>query len=396
MTASAIRRHVKVPVFHAGRVTDLSTAEFAIAEGHVDMIGMTRAHIADPHLIAKAQAGQEERIRPCVGARYCLDRIYVGKDALCIHNAATGRESSMPHVIPPAPIDARRRVTIVGAGPAGLEAARVCAERGHNVILFEAANEPGGQIRLAAKVSWRRDQIAIVDWLSSEVRRLGVVEHYNVYATADDVRATSPEIVIVATGGVPNTDIVAGSDHVVSVWDILSGQIRPAQRVLLFDDNGQHQGPSTAEFMSDAGSNVEIVTPDRMIGHDVGATNFAVYYEHLYQKGVKMTPDRRLRSVMRVGNQLHCTLVNEYTDAEEARLVDQVVVEHGTLPANEVFLSLKDGSVNGGELDHAALIEGRRQPTVGHGYSLFRVGDAVSSRNIHAAIYDSLRLCKDL
>ncbi len=115
---------------------------------------MTRAHIADPHIVRKVAAGREHEIRPCVGATYCLDRIYEGGEALCIHNPATGREATMPHEIARSERPGRK-VVVVGAGPAGLEAARVAAERGHEVVLFEAADQPGGQIRLAARTRRR-------------------------------------------------------------------------------------------------------------------------------------------------------------------------------------------------------------------------------------------------
>src|SRR5690606_31385077 len=118
------------------------------ASGKLDMVGMTRAHMADPHLVRKVIEGREDDIRPCVGANYCLDRIYQGGMAFCLHNAATGREQTMPQSIPAA--EAKKRITIVGAGPAGMEAARVAAERGHAVTVFEAADRPGGQIRLTA------------------------------------------------------------------------------------------------------------------------------------------------------------------------------------------------------------------------------------------------------
>ena len=395
--AAAMKRETGLAVFHATRITDLATAEHCVREGLVDMVAMTRAHMADPHIAAKMMRGEEERIRPCVGAGYCLDRIYVGGDALCLHNPATGRERTMPHVVEPGP-GPRRKVVVVGAGPAGLEAARVSALRGHEVVLFEAASEPGGQIVLAAKATWRGDLLGIAQWLASEVEHLGVTMHLNRYAEAEDVLAERPDVVVVATGGVPNVEWVEGAEHVVSVWDVLGGQVEPGAEVLVFDDHGDHQGPSVVDFLASRGSAVELATPDRMSAHEVGATNFPAYLRSFYSMGVKLTPDRRLRSVEREGNRLRAVLRNEYSDAEEARVVDQVVVEHGTLPAAEVFHALAPLARNGGTLDLEALIAGRAQEidTNPEGeFMLFRVGDAVASRNIHAAIYDSLRLCKE-
>ena len=395
--AAAMKRETGLAVFHATRITDLATAEHCVREGLVDMVAMTRAHMADPHIAAKMMRGEEERIRPCVGAGYCLDRIYVGGDALCLHNPATGRERTMPHVVEPGP-GPRRKVVVVGAGPAGLEAARVSALRGHEVVLFEAASEPGGQIVLAAKATWRKDLLGIAQWLASEVEHLGVTMHLNRYAEAEDVLAERPDVVVVATGGVPNVEWVDDAEHVVSVWDVLGGQVEPGAEVLVFDDHGDHQGPSVVDFLASRGSKVELATPDRMSAHEVGATNFPAYLRSFYSMGVKLTPDRRLRSVEREGNRLRAVLRNEYSDAEEARVVDQVVVEHGTLPAAEVFHALAPLARNGGTLDLEALIAGRAQEIDTNpegGFILFRVGDAVASRNIHAAIYDSLRLCKE-
>src|SRR5215203_567901 len=146
----------------------------AIAEGLVDMVGMTRAHMADPHIVQKLEAGEADRIRPCVGASYCINRLYLGLEALCIHNPAMGREETIAHVSTRSR-GPRRRVVVVGAGPGGLEAARVAAERGHEVTLLEAAPELGGQVRLAARATPRRgDLVGIVDWLAAECRLLGV------------------------------------------------------------------------------------------------------------------------------------------------------------------------------------------------------------------------------
>jgi len=140
--AGEVRKATGMPVFHAARIPDVATARHVVREGLLDMVGMTRAHIADPHIVIKVIEEREDDIRPCVGATYCLDRIYQAGEALCIHNAATGRELMMPHVIPKASV--KRRVVVAGAGPAGLEAARVAAERGHEIVVLEAAPDAGG------------------------------------------------------------------------------------------------------------------------------------------------------------------------------------------------------------------------------------------------------------
>ena len=395
--AARMKEETGIAVFHATRIADLATAEHCVREGFVDMVAMTRAHMADPHIVAKMMRGEEERIRPCVGAGYCIDRIYIGGDALCLHNPATGREKTMPHVVERGP-GPRRKVVVVGAGPAGLEAARVSALRGHEVVVFEAAAQPGGQVVLAAKATWRKDLLDIVGWLAAEIEHLGVTVHLNRYAEAEDVLAERPDIVVVATGGVPNVEWVEGAEHVVSVWDVLGGQVEPGAEVLVFDDHGDHQAPSAAEFLAARGSAVELVTPDRMSAHEIGATNFPAYLESFYSKGVRLTPDHRLRRVEREGNRLRAVIRNEYSDADVERHVDQVVVEHGTLPAAELFHALAPKARNEGELDIESLIAGRPQELATNEdgeFMLFRVGDAVASRNIHAAIYDSLRLCKE-
>ena len=397
--AGRIRKATGLPVFQASRIPDLSTARWAVEQGYVDMVGMTRAHIADPHIVAKLKRGEEHRIRPCVGMGYCIDRIYQGKDALCIHNPATGREATMPHVVRPGD-GPRRKVVVIGGGVGGMEAARVAALRGHEVVLLEATDRLGGQINLAAKAPGRQEIAGIAGWLAAEVELAGVEVRLNSYAEAEEVMALAPDVVIVATGGVPDTGFLeAGEDLVTSVWDVLGGYVEPAGSVLLYDDHGWHQGPSTAVALAKKGVALEVVTPDRMLGFEVGATNYPNYLRELYRAGVKLTPDLELRSVRREGNRLVASFWNEYAEEGVERVVDQVVVEHGTQPADELYHALKDGSRNGGAVDVDGLVTGSPREIVNNpdgSYLLYRVGDAVSSRNVHAAIYDALRLCKGL
>jgi NADPH-dependent 2,4-dienoyl-CoA reductase/sulfur reductase-like enzyme len=397
--AGEVRAETKFPVFHAARINDVATARHAIAEGKLDMVGMTRAHIAEPHIAKLVAEGRENEIRPCVGATYCLDRIYEGHEALCIHNPATGREATMPHIVSRAagPV---RKVVVVGAGPAGLEAARVSAERGHEVVLFEAANEPGGQVRLAARMARRKELIGIAEWRAERCQALGVTLLFNTYAEADDVLALEPEVVILATGGLPNTSFLeTGEELVTTTWDILAGDVKPGEDVLLFDDNGAHPGLQAAEFIAEAGAKLEIVTPERYFAPEIGGLNHVAYARAFQDHDVRITINTRLLSVGRQGNKLAVRLGSDYSRRSQERLVDQVVVEHATLPLDELYFALKEASANRGEVDYQALLAGRPQALRSNpqgGYQLFRIGDAVASRNIHAAIYDALRLCKDL
>ena len=396
--AGEIRAATGFPTFHAAKIPDVATARHAIAAGKLDMVGMTRAHMADPHLVRKIMEGREDDIRPCVGANYCLDRIYQGGLAFCLHNPATGREETMPHVI--ARAAKKRRVTIVGAGPAGVEAARVAAERGHEVTVFEAAGQPGGQIRLTAEDERRREMISIIAWRMAQCEKHGVTFRFNTLAEAADVLATEPDEVIIATGGLPHTAVLEnGNDLVVSAWDILSGDVKPGTNVLVYDDAGDHAALQAADRISATGAAVEIVTPDRSFAPEVMAMNLVPYMRNLQKRDTTFTVTWRLTSVSREGNRLRATLGSDYGDFTRERLVDQVVVNHGTRPLDELYFELKPLSSNLGEVDYKALTAGQTQDVVANPdglFRLFRIGDAVAARNTHAAIYDALRLVKDL
>lgn len=396
--AGEIRAATQMPVLHAAKIPDLATARYAIAEGKLDLVGMTRAHMADPHLIRKLIAGEEARIRPCVGANYCLDRIYQGGAAYCIHNPSTGREEELPHLITPA--KEQKRIVVIGAGPGGLEAARVAAERGHKVDVYEAANSAGGQVALSAQSERRREMQSIIDWRVSECERLGVQFHCNTWAEADDILATNAQVVIVATGGYPQTKILEqGNQHLTSCWDVIAGDIKPAKRVLIFDDAGDHVGLQAAEILAARGAHVEIMTPDRSFAPEVMGMNLVPYMRSLQKLDTQFTLTYRLLSVEKQADGLHARIGSDYCSDERVKVYDQILVNHGTLPMDELYFELKPHSTNLGEVNYDELINTKPQ-TVNNNpagrFQLYRIGDAISSRNTHAAIYDANRLMREL
>ena len=394
--ARAVRQASGLPTLQSSRIDNLATADFAIEQGYLDMAGMTRPHIADPHILAKLNRGEEHRIRPCVGAGYCLDRPYRGLDALCVHNPSTSRELTVPQETQKA--TESKRAVVVGGGPAGLEAARVLAERGHTVTLLEAASKLGGQVNLAAMTGWRQGLQGITDWLVAELEILGVTVFTNRYTEACDVLDLNPDIVILATGGVPIQDLPDGSGNLAgTAWEFLGQPARPQGRVLYYDQTGAEGAMSCAQYLAEGGAEVIFVTPDRLAGYDVGAQNLPVFMAALLRKGTEFRTDCFLLGVEQQDSGYTATLRQRYLDEEQTIDVDHVFVDQGVAGDKTLLTELADRSRNAGRLELNALADNVEQSVCQEGdYLLFEIGDAYQSRNIHAAIYDARRLCQIL
>ena len=399
--AGEIKKEVNLPIFHASKISDVATARYAISNGLVDMIGMTRGHLADPHIVKKIKEKREDDIRPCVGATYCLDRIYQGEEALCIHNAATGRELKFPNIISKSKI--KKTIVVVGAGPGGLEAARIAAERGHEVIVFEAAPDPGGQIRLCAKSTRRKDMMGIIDWRMQQCIKKNVKFNFNIIAEAQDVINENPDTIIIATGGLPNLELFETKkdlENVFTSWDIISGDVKLAENILIYDEAGDHTAMQSAEIAIEKGSTVEFMTPDRLISSEIMGMHLTPYLKNLQNKKITYSIAKRLIDVSIKGNKLNATIGSDYDENfKHNSIYDQIFLNYGVKPLDELYFNLVSFSKNEGEVNYTKFIKGEIQNIIknkNNKFNLYRIGDAVSSRNIHAAIYDALRLVINL
>jgi NADPH-dependent 2,4-dienoyl-CoA reductase/sulfur reductase-like enzyme len=267
------------------------------------------------------------------------------------------------------------------------------------VTLFEAAERAGGQVLLAARASWRQDLAAIIDWRLHEISRLGVSLRLGCLAEAADVLEQQPEVVIIATGGLPDLSWLDGAEHATSVWDALSGNVPFGTEIIVYDGTGRHPGPQAAELAARGGRQVSLVSIDPELAKELTYVERLAWKKRLYQHAIPMSFDFELERLESSGNRITATFRSLVTEALLVRTADQVIVEHGTLPADELFRDLQPMSYNEGVTDITALLAGQAQPSESRRdgrFALYSIGDAVASRNIHTAVLDALRLCRTL
>jgi 2,4-dienoyl-CoA reductase (NADPH2) len=393
---SAIRAEVSLPVIGVGRFKDPLQADRALARGHADLIGVVRGQIADPDFAAKARSGRPGDIRLCLSCNQeCVGRMGVNRWLGCVENPRTGREAVLAPLRPPpastAPLTGPRppkpvvggdriRALVVGAGPAGLQAAVDLADRGVGVTVLEASDEVGGMARLAAMAPSRAEFGDLVRNLASEARRAGVTIETESRATTDLVEMLAPDAVVVATGSVPvrpwwAPPPDAGGDRIVDVVDVLTGAASPSGSVVVIDDVGFHQATSVAELLADRSCEVEIITKGMVVGQDLGATlDMEHWWLRASSKGIEQTTDL-MAMEFDAGT---VTFLHHPTGTNRTRAPDWIVLAGHPRPADELYHQLR------------AADPGSNR------WLLRRIGDCVAPRRAHAAVIDGRRVAGEL
>jgi thioredoxin reductase len=365
--SAAIKEAVSLPVITVGRINDPVMAEKILADGLADLVGMTRAALCDPDFPRKAREGRLDDIRHCIACNQgCFKRIFKAQPITCIQNPAAGKERELG---PLHKATVARKVVVVGGGPAGLETARIAAERGHQVVLLEKDTSLGGQIRLASQAPGRQEFGEVILYLSRQVEKAGVDTRLGVEGNVEKILGLTPDAVVIAAGARPLIPDIAGarSAHGVTAWDILGGKVPEGRSFVVIDGDKQDQvALGTAEYLADLGKAVEIISKLPHVGKDLDILNFVPIYQRLLEKGVRLTPHS---GIAEISNQ-HIVLYNVYTGEQESRRdVDVVVFAAGRVAEDRLYWDLKS--------------------KIG---TLYRIGDCLAPRSVLSAISEGNRV----
>lgn len=361
-----------LPVSTVGRLKDVRMADQIVASGQADLVCMTRATIADPFLPKKAAEGRLDDIRPCIACNQgCVGNIGRERPLACTVNAAVGYEETRGEgTLTPA--ERRKKVVVVGGGPGGMEAARVAALRGHQVVLIEKRPELGGQVNIHVKAPMRAEFKEATDYLAGQVNKVGVEVRLSQEATVDDILGLNADVVIVATGSTPTRSLsspirpmvvpAADSDRVLTIWEVLLEQREVGQSVLVVDEEGHHPAMNVAEFLAEKGKKVEVVTSMQHVANQLFLNlETPLLMPRLVSKGVTLTP----YTVVTAVDGRTVTLTGMTGGGERKVEVDTIVAVTGRRPVDELYFALK-GKVP----------------------ELYRVGDCLAPRYTDQAIHE--------
>jgi mycofactocin system FadH/OYE family oxidoreductase 2 len=363
--AAGIKEAVRLPVFAAGRINDPALAEKILADGQADMVGMVRAQICDPNMAVKAREGRLEEIRYCVADNQgCYGNVGMNRPVGCIQNPTVGNEK-LEDELHLAPTRWKKRVMVIGGGPAGMWAAKTAAIRGHHVSLYEKENALGGQVAIAMKGAGREEFGAIIRNERNQLLRLKVPVVFGREVDAEFALRQAPDAVIVATGSTPKKNPVPGAQgpRIYNVWQVLKGEADIGEKVLFIDYDGHHQATATAEYLAQSGKKVHMVTSALFVGAELGPSqDLYQARQRLLQKGATFTSDCAVIEIR--GLTVHG--VNVYSNEPMVFSgYDTIVTAMGNEADDSLYFSLK-----------------------GRVAELYRIGDCVAPRKVDMAIYE--------
>ena len=377
--AAAVKQATSIPVVAVGRIPAGAAAAAVLASGQADLVALTRQQIADPETANKLRLGRLEDIRPCVSCNQgCIDRLFAGSSASCIHNPAAGYELELGAGTLTV-TDQPAHVVVVGAGPAGLKAAEVAARAGHRVTLLERRGVLGGQLRLAASLDGRAEMGGVIDHLEIQVTKLNVDVRLNCEVTADDVMALAPDHVIVTTGSSPRREILGnvsqgilvtpGLDdpRVLDVWDVLERGVTVGRRVLVVDDGeGSWKAVGLALHLAGRGHEVVYSTPLPYVAAKIGPFSANRVTPRLFAAGIETHEFASVREVTESAVRL-----SERGGQKTLADIDTIVLAGWHQPATGVYHELQDRDV-----------------------TVDRAGDAIACRSVFEAVHEGERAAR--
>ncbi len=363
--SAAVKEITNLPVIAFGRINDPVQAEQILSEGHADLVGMARQLICDPEFPQKAYEGRADDIRHCIACQDgCVYQVMQDKPLHCIQNPAAGREKiyGMGKI---KPASTKKKVMIIGGGPAGLKVAEIAALRGHNVTLLEKDTRLGGQVLIATKIPHREEIEEVIRHLIIQIKNLAVKIHLGEEVNPESIKRMHPDVVVIATGSYPFIPSIPGikEGNGVTVWDVILERKKVGQKVVVLDKDRHWQGLGTAEFLADRGKQVEIITPAFFVGDNLEPSNVVTAYQRLFENGVTLTPHTDIKEIVD-----HSVVTFNVYSRKEKKIegVDTVVFACGNRSNDKLHLVLRDKVKE-----------------------LYVVGDCVAPRRIEQVIYEA-------